>query len=428
VNVHLRPSEIQRAIPHEVAELCRSFADNGYRAWVVGGCLRDLLLGRAAQDWDLATDARPEQVRRIFPKVLPTGLQHGTVTIRHRGRGYEVTTLRGEGAYSDGRRPDSVSFVTDIAQDLARRDFTINAMAYDPLRHALEDPHGGTADLARGVIRAVGAPEQRFAEDGLRVLRAARFCATLEFELEPATQAAIAGTLDTFRRVSAERVRDEWLKALRAPAAARAFAVMAQSGILEVSYPELAALEPGLWARSLRALDVSAGADPIVRLAALLWPLADTASVNAWLERYRYSNRERARVLLLLAHASAAPDPARSDAQLRRTARAIGREQLADVLALSAVLAEAHFGAHAPERAAAEQVRARMAALVQPHTPLTQRELAVSGKDLMAALALPPGPKLGELLDALLEAVLDDPRQNQAERLLELAKERLRGP
>ncbi len=422
------PIDIRRDIPHEVVELCRSFADKGYRAWVVGGCLRDVLLGRPAADWDLATDARPEQVQRIFPRVLLTGVQHGTVTIRHRGHGYEVTTLRGEGAYSDGRHPDSVSFVTDIAQDLARRDFTINAMAYDPLADALEDPHAGAADLERKLIRAVGSAERRFSEDGLRVLRAARFCATLEFELEPATEAAIGSTLDTFRKVSAERVRDEWLKALKAGAAARAFAVMARSGILEVTFPELAALERTRWESSLRALDLSRGADPILRLAALLWPLADASTcVDGWLARYRFSNQERERVLRMLKYASAAPDVAISDAALRRKARAISRAHLADVLALSDILAEAHFGAASQQAGASAQLSSRVFALVTAQTPLTHKELAVSGKDLMTALALPPGPKLGELLDGLLEAVLDDPSENRAERLLSLAEEKLKG-
>ncbi|HEX6240164.1 MAG TPA: hypothetical protein VFZ61_04705, partial [Polyangiales bacterium] len=213
----------EQQIPREVLELCRSLTARGYRAWIVGGCLRDLLLGRGAADWDLATDARPDQVAQVFPRVLPTGIAHGTVTVRHRGQSFEVTTLRGEGAYSDGRRPDSVSFVSDIEEDLSRRDFTVNAIAYEPVTCALFDPFGGQADLSRRLIRAVGAAERRFSEDGLRVLRAARFCASLEFQLDPDTEAAIAGTLDTFRKVSAERVRDEWMKALRARQPSRAF-------------------------------------------------------------------------------------------------------------------------------------------------------------------------------------------------------------
>src|SRR5262249_21364017 len=148
--------------------------------------------------------------------TIPTGIEHGTITVREGGVSYEVTTLRGEGAYTDGRRPDSVEFVDDVEQDLARRDFTVNAIAYDPIDDVLVDPFGGRADMAKKLIRAVGDPIERFTEDGLRVLRAARFVATLEMELDPATHDAIGETLDTFRKVSPERVRDEWLKTMKA--------------------------------------------------------------------------------------------------------------------------------------------------------------------------------------------------------------------
>src|SRR5262249_10771287 len=162
---------------------------------------RDLLLGRVANDWDIATDARPDELLRTFPRAVPTGIEHGTITVVRDGHHYEVTTLRGEGTYSDGRRPDWVDFVDDITADLARRDFTVNAIAVDPVDGKLIDPHGGRADLGRKVLRAVGNPLERFSEDGLRVLRAARFVATLEFTLDPSTEQAIAPTLDTFRKV-----------------------------------------------------------------------------------------------------------------------------------------------------------------------------------------------------------------------------------
>jgi tRNA nucleotidyltransferase (CCA-adding enzyme) len=411
-------------IPQEVVELCRALADKGYTAWVVGGCLRDLLLGRRAADWDLATDAQPEQVIRVFPKVLPTGIAHGTVTVRHRGQSYEVTTLRGEGAYSDGRRPDSVAFVRDIVEDLSRRDFTVNALAYDPLKEELVDPFGGQADLARRLIRAVGAPERRFSEDGLRVLRAARFCASLEFELEPQTEAAIAGTLATFRKVSAERVRDEWLKALRARVPSRAFAVMQRTGILSVTFPQLSELSSETLARCFVALDDPGGKyDPLLRLALLLWPLhAESATVSAWLVQYRFSNQERARVLRLLQYVRSSAVQPLDDVALRRLAHAIERPYLAEVACASALLAQAHHGADAPETIEARNFRARLTELAQAGTALSQKELALTGKDLMAELGLAPGPRLGSLLQTLLERVLEQPDLNQRERLVELAR------
>ncbi len=415
----------KRAIPREVLELCRSLADKGYRAWVVGGCLRDLMLERAASDWDLATDAQPAQLLEVFPRVLPTGIAHGTVTVRHRGKSFEVTTLRGEGAYSDGRRPDSVHFVTDVAEDLSRRDFTINAMAFDPLTEALIDPFDGQGDLRRGLIRAVGEGERRFSEDGLRVLRAARFCATLEFELEPATEAAIPRTLETFRKVSAERVRDEWLKALRARRPSRAFVVMKRTGILALTSPELAALPEPVFARSLAAVD-EAPPDPILRLSALLWPLAaDLARVDSWLASYRYSNQERERVQRCLRFADADRSSAPSAIELRRWAHAVGRAQLTEVSTLGEVLARCHHGSGSPQQLAAAERVGASAALLVADVALSQKELRVSGKDLMDALQLAPGPRVGELLQKLLGAVLEEPALNQRELLLEQARRAL---
>jgi tRNA nucleotidyltransferase (CCA-adding enzyme) len=227
------------AVPRDVLELCERLRSQGKRAWIVGGCVRDLLLGRTASDWDVATDARPKELLRIFPRAIPTGIEHGTVTVVKEGHHYEVTTLRGEGTYTDGRRPDWVEFVDDITADLARRDFTVNAIAVDPLDGKLIDPFDGRGDLARGLLRAVGDARERFAEDGLRVLRAARFVATLELALDPATEAAIRPTLDTYRKVAHERVRDEWVKTMKARAPSRAFEVMRRTGILEVTCPEL---------------------------------------------------------------------------------------------------------------------------------------------------------------------------------------------
>src|SRR5512133_1169281 len=166
-------------VPEDVLGICRRLREEGKRGWVVGGCVRDLLRGRPAKDWGVCTDAHPEEAVSFFRKVIPTGIQHGTVTVVKHGVHYEVTTLRGEGAYSDGRRPDKVEFVDDISADLARRDFTVNAMAIDPVDGHLIDPWEGRKDLERRVLRAVGDPNERFAEDGLRVLRAARFSAPL---------------------------------------------------------------------------------------------------------------------------------------------------------------------------------------------------------------------------------------------------------
>ncbi len=413
MHARIRPEDI----PTPVIELCQALARNGHRGWVVGGCLRDLLRGQPASDWDLATDARPEQVVKIFPRVIPTGIQHGTVTVRHRGVGYEVTTLRGEGAYSDGRRPDHVEYVSDIREDLSRRDFTINALAYDPVADRLEDPFDGLRDLEAKQIRAVGEPARRFSEDGLRVLRAARFAASLEFELDPATEAAIGPTLPTFQCVSAERVREEWLKAFKARRPSRAFDVMRRTGILAATYPELAELPEDVFAHARQAVDL-APRDAIVRLAALLFPLRHSDGVHAWLARYRYANNERERVLRMLRWALPEGGASFGPADVRRYARQVGRPWLDEVTGLGIALAQA-FGCSAHE---AEQLRARLHALVTPETPLATRELALDGRTLMSELSLKPGPILGTLLDGLLERVLEQPELNTRQSLLELAR------
>jgi tRNA nucleotidyltransferase (CCA-adding enzyme) len=414
----IRPEDI----PPGVTELCRTLSSHGYRGWVVGGCLRDLLRGQRAADWDLATDARPEQVQAIFPRVFPTGIQHGTVTVRHRGASYELTTLRGEGAYSDGRRPDSVEFVSDIQDDLGRRDFTINALAYDPVADALEDPYGGLSDLAARLIRAVGEPARRFGEDGLRVLRAARFSASLEFELEPDTEAAIRPTLDTFRRVSAERVREEWVKALQARRPSRAFAVMRRTGILEVTSPALAALDEGTWQKALSALDASPP-DLCLRMAVLLFPLrGQLGELAEWLTQYRFSNAERDTIVRLLEHVLPGESALASDATVRRYAQRVGRAYVSTLATYGVLVARAFEGADSLSAQWAQQLQLRLTTLVGTHTPLLTKELALGGRDLMQELSLAPGPRVGKLLDALLERVLSEPELNTRERLLDSAR------
>jgi tRNA nucleotidyltransferase (CCA-adding enzyme) len=374
-----------------------------------------------AADWDLATDALPEQVKRVFRRVIPTGIQHGTVTVRHRGQSFELTTLRGEGAYSDGRRPDSVTFVSDLTADLGRRDFTINALAYDPLDDQLTDPFGGLGDLERHVIRAVGDARARFSEDGLRVLRAARFAATLGFRLDPDTEAAIALTLPTFSKVSPERVRDEWLKALKARDPAPAFVVMRKTGILRVSAPLLDAVEGVNFERSVASL-VHAPMNACVRLALLFHAVEDLASVADWLVRYRFSNLEQETILRLLRHRAPAGSPAWSDADVRRFARAVGREHVAEVADFGVLVAEANEALQPEAVPTARRLRERVRACVRPDVALTTKELAVGGRELMQELGLAPGKQVGELIEALLGRVLDEPHLNSREALLDVAR------
>src|SRR3954451_9207303 len=207
----------RKLIPDDVLALCRRLREAGHQAHLVGGGVRDLLLGRGPADFDVATSAHPDEVMRLFGQryAIPTGLQHGTVTVlASEERPVEVTTYRGEGEYLDGRRPSSVHFGATLEEDLARRDFTMNAIAYDPIDDVLADPFAGRADLAARLVRAVGDPVARFREDGLRPMRAVRQAAQLGFTIDPPTAAAIPAALDSFRKVSAERIRDELCKLL----------------------------------------------------------------------------------------------------------------------------------------------------------------------------------------------------------------------
>lgn len=438
-------------VPPDVFGICDKLRGAGRKAWVVGGCVRDALLGKEAADWDVCTDARPEELMKVFPRAIPTGLQHGTVTLVVRGHHYEVTTLRGETTYSDGRRPDAVHFVDDITADLARRDFTINAIAVDPSNGAIIDPFGGEKDLVAKVIRAVGKPLERFSEDGLRVLRAARFSATLEFDLDPATFAAIEPTLDTFRKVSHERVRDEWVKTMKAKKPSRAFEVMRETGILGVTCPEL--LEGvgmaqnrwhtyDVWRHGMECMDACIG-DPVLRVAALLhdvgkprsrafsektsdWTFYDHDKIGAEIAepictRLRFSNEERERIVALVRHHLFHYD-GWSDAAVRRWIRRVGKDRITDLYALNeadlrgkGTFTDADLGPLLALRGHVEKVLAEGAAL-------STRDLRVNGKDLMTELGLSPGRILGEILEHLLEIVTNDPDKNERAALLEAAR------
>ncbi len=441
-------------IPREVVSLCQRLRDAGHEGYLVGGGVRDLLLGRPVHDWDVATSARPEQVQALFARTVPTGIKHGTVTVLLGGGGsVEVTSYRGEASYSDARHPDEVRFVASIEEDLARRDFTVNAMALDPVARVLVDPHAGGEDLERGLLRAVGEARDRFREDGLRPMRAVRFAATLELELDGATFAAIPEALASFRRVSHERIRDELLKLLAARRPSRGIELMRQGGLLGEVLPELVATvgvaqnryhSDDVYWHSLRACDAAPAADPILRLAVLLHdigkpetatPHEEREGENAFLrheeasaracdaiaERLRLSGAERARIVHLVAN-HMFPLEGWSAPGLRRFLRRVGEASLDDLFALRAAdlgvrpEAEARLGQLDALRSRLREVRAAAPALATS-------ALAIDGKQVMARLAIPPGPRVGEILRALLERVLEAPELNTPERLLELCDE-----
>lgn len=440
-------------VPRDVLDLCERLRSKGKRAWIVGGCVRDLLRGTTANDWDVATDARPKELLAIFPRAIPTGIEHGTVTIVKGGRHYEVTTLRGEGTYTDGRRPDWVEFVDDITADLARRDFTVNAIAIDPNDGKIIDPFDGRGDLARRVLRAVGDPRERFSEDGLRVLRAARFVATLEIDLDAATEDAIRPTLDTYKKVAAERVRDEWVKAMKARKPSRAFDVMRRTGILEVTCPELCegvGVEQNkwhaydVWKHGVECMDACAG-DPVLRIAALLHDVGKPRT-RAWsdktgdftfydhdrvgaeiaapiCERLRFSNDDRARIVALVRHHLFHWSDEWTDAAVRRWMRRVSTERIEDLYALNEADVRAKGRDFEADLEALAHLKDHVARVVAAGAALSTRDLAIDGHDLMRELGLKPGPIIGRVLEALLDVVIVDPAANERAALLAKARE-----
>jgi len=405
-------TSLRERIPAPVLELARTLDREGERTWIVGGCIRDLLLGRTVSDWDLATSAKPQRVQKIFPRTIPTGIAHGTVTVMHRGIAYEVTTLRGEGAYSDGRRPDSVYFVDDIRDDLERRDFTVNAIAYDPNADVLVDPFEGRKDLDERVLRAVRDPVLRFREDGLRILRATRFVATLELALDRATEDAIPGALDVLAKVSRERMRDEWMKTMKAREPSIGFRLMRRLGVLGVVAPALAKTDEDAFERALVALDRAS--DPLVRHAALASSLgvgedAARASESVFRE-LRYSNDERRTISDLLRFADVADRRTLGRPQARRHLRRVGRERIDGFLEFERARDDSVDG-EATQAWARSVNEERDAGMI-----FEARELAMRGDEVADRVGR--GPIVKETLERLLAYVDEDPSNNRHDLLL----------
>lgn len=387
----------------------------GYAAYAVGGCVRDSLLGRTAHDWDLCTSALPQQVMELFgaEQCIPTGLQHGTVTIKYGGRLYETTTFRTEGSYTDGRHPDAVQFVPDVREDLARRDFTINAMAYNEAE-GLVDPFGGQKDLQNGLLRAVGEPQQRFTEDALRILRLYRFAARFGFALDAATARAARQLAPHLDCISAERIQEELAKLLAAPQPG----AYLEPAVLAVVLPELT---PAALDAAKPVVDACpAGEKNLpVRWAALLGALGETDTRRV-LKRLRCSNacieetavlvRETAGEGVSEEKASAHP----GDIHIRRL---LGRYGLCTVERLCALCAALH-PQNAPDCALAAQ-RARQ--LEADGVCCRVSQLAVNGRDLMAA-GIPAGPALRRVLEALLDGVIRAEYPNEKPALLAAAQ------
>lgn len=473
---------LKASLPDYVLKVGRMLNKEGFEAYLVGGAIRDIALGKTPYDWDMATDAKPEEMLKIFPKAVSTGARFGMVSALvpdRQGEIFEVhvTTFRSEEQYVDGRWPAKVEFITDLDRDLGRRDFTINAMAINLFPHALSDEPGevdwdvvdlfdGLGDIERKVVRAVGTPLERFKEDGLRAFKACRLASQLGFQLDPETHDAIMATLPVAKQVSMERIRDEFMKTiLGSPKPSIGIELMRQTGLLEIFIPELLeglGVEQKLfhsddvyW-HSLRTCDV---APDNIKLAALLHdigkPRKDMKDGHFYghdlegaemarkiMKRLRFSNDEIARTTSLIKnhmfyypHVQEGMDEVQiehvkthewSDSAVRRFIAKVGEENLEDLFSLRIADASSNpKSAFNPDEIAKLQLR--ISEVREKDMALKISDLEINGNQLIEELGIEKGPKLGEVLNYLLERVLDDPILNTKESLLEEAKNYLSG-
>ena len=435
-----------------LSELAAIFTQQGKQVFLVGGATRDLLRGYEANDWDLATNAHPEEVMRYFSRVIPTGIKHGTVTIYFKGHALEVTTFRTESEYTDGRRPSTVQYAATIEEDLSRRDFTMNAIALELPSGRQVDPFGGAEDIKLGRIRCVGKAEERFAEDGLRPLRAVRFASQLGFTIDESTLLAIPLALNTTAKVAPERIRDEFDKILLSGKPSAALRLMELTGLLALLIPDLAACRGveqkghhrfDVLDHSLLACDYSAlhNHPQEVRLAALLhdigkplvrkkdadgaWSFHNHEQKSAALARqlmhqYRYPNAIAESVIHLIETHMVNYDETWKDGAVRRFIIRVGENLLPNLYRLR--LADFYAKrAEEPPPDFLTPLITHIERVLAISDTLTVKDLAVNGRDL-GEYGIKPGKSMGIILRELLETVLDDPSQNTRERLLEIAE------
>lgn len=419
-------AEVEIRVPDAVRALVERLEDRGFETWTVGGGVRDAVRGSTGneEDWDLATRAIPEQVERSFPRTVPLGKEHGTVGVfGEDGNLYEVTTFRHD-VITYGRRA-KVAFAGTLDEDLARRDFTVNAMAWHPGRRELRDPHGGRADLANGILRAVGHARERFREDYLRVLRGLRFAGTLDLEVEEDTWKGIVEAVPGLTLLSMERVREELVKVLAGARPSRTLALYRRSGAMERILPEL---EDGVPREALAAVDALGGRQrELLRMAVIvlygLGPAPAPGKVTSLLTRLRFSNAEVERIGAAVGGGMAPPAELADDAPARRrwvsvTAKR-GPFAVGDVFRVWRAVSRAvpgGTGGDGPETAIASVRRDLDAGI-----PTSVAQLAIAGRDLVARGWL-PGPGIGAALRALLEAVWEDPALNERSTLLARAE------
>jgi tRNA nucleotidyltransferase (CCA-adding enzyme) len=435
--------------PGYVRWVTKTLEEEGYETWAVGGAIRNALLDLPSGDWDLATRAPPKIVQGLFPRTVPIGLEHGTVGVLTReGTLLEVTTFRRD-VETFGRRA-VVEFADTLLEDLSRRDFTVNAIAWHPLREEFQDPFQGGEDLEARLLRTVGDPRERFAEDYLRVLRGLRFSGRFRFRIQEETWAALCDADQHLLRLSPERIREELMKSLSgSPRPSGVLALYGASGVLEVLYPELASMvgcqrprrEEDLWVHSLLLMDTVPSSRPLLRLLALLHgvgvpddssgQVGDPGSrgrdrAAAMMIRLRFSNAETRDLTELIRMGPEAPVELTASPDLRSWLHRADPDRVPNLARIWLGKARLDAARWNRDPGPTTELIRRLRRELRTRPPLRMEELALDGRDLIA-MGLRPGPRFGEILDALLERVLEDPSLNQRERLMALVEEELAG-
>lgn len=438
-------------VPSLLKHISSHFTSAGFKVYLVGGAVRDIFLDRQAGDWDIATNATPDEVKTLFHHIIPTGIDHGTVTIPYKGMMIECTTFRTETGYSDGRRPDGVRYTATIEEDLSRRDFTMNAIAVSLPDGIIVDPFNGRGDITGKVIRTVGDPSERFTEDGLRPLRAVRFSSQLDFTIDGQTLAAIRPALGVTATVAKERLREEFSRILLSQKPSTGLRFMEQTGLLELIFPELQRCR-GIEQKGMhiydvldhlfQACDASPRTNLIVRLAALFhdvgkpdvrvtdgngsWTFFNHEKVSAQktqeiLTRLRYPLRIIKDVTHLVSLHMFHYEPVWSDAAVRRFIVKADRNMIDSLFDLRKADSYAITGI-AGHNQYLEEFRNRIDAMIEAEHAFSLKDLVVNGRDL-ADIGIPSGPLTGVVLKELLEAVIEDPDLNTKSALLDIARE-----
>lgn len=438
-------------IPKNVKYIIDTFYENNYEAYMVGGCVRDCILGLSPKDYDITTSAKPHITENLFNKTIPTGLEHGTVTVVIENENFEVTTYRTEGNYLDNRRPESVHFVSDIKEDLSRRDFTINAFAYND-KAGLVDYFEGLNDLNNKVIKAVADPNIRFQEDALRMLRAIRFSAQLNFTIDDNTLNAIKTNRNLIKNISIERIRDELCKMLISDNPSKGLNLLKDTEILEIILPEIHALieytplcnnhNRDVFEHTLKVIH-NTESNLVLRLSALFHDIGKLNTLTALpsghhyfpghseesaiitrniLRRLKFDNDTIDRVCAIIYdHLVLKPDYMPTDGEIKRLLNRVGTTNIFTLYDLQRADINSLWNP-VPFLAKVDYMCDRTKSILQNNEPLTIKDLAISGSTLIKELNLKPGKILGDLLNYLLEQVLDDKYLNTKDKLINLSK------